>query len=106
MENDIHLLDCPFCGCDTAHLISELKTFYSVECLNCGAVTALTNKRKAIELWNRRAESKICIPTDTGSELHGTDCPAWKCSVCGDLFEADTNYCSQCGAKVVLNELV
>ena len=47
------------------------------------------------------AEKQFCHPIDTNEELHGTDCPAWKCSVCNELFEEGVSYCSQCGAKVV-----
>lgn len=43
---------------------------------------------------------KICYPIDEMHEIHGTDCPAWKCSVCGDEFPAESNYCSNCGARV------
>lgn len=36
-------------------------------------------------------------------ELPGTDCPAWQCSECNELFEKGANYCSRCGAKVINN---
>ena len=43
---------------------------------------------------------ETCYPIDEYHELHGTDCPAWKCSVCGDEFPAESNYCSNCGSRV------
>lgn len=43
---------------------------------------------------------EICYPIDECHEIHGTDCPAWKCSVCGDEFPEESNYCSNCGARV------
>lgn len=46
------------------------------------------------------AATLICYPIDEIHEIHGTDCPAWKCSVCGDEFPAESNYCSNCGAWV------
>ena len=44
--------------------------------------------------------NEICYPLDECHELHGTDCPAWKCSVCGDEFPAESNYCSNCGSRI------
>lgn len=43
---------------------------------------------------------ETCYPINEYHELHGTDCPAWKCSVCGDEFPAESNYCSNCGLRV------
>jgi rubrerythrin len=57
--------------------------------------------------WERFADliepepERTCRPKEWLSFLSGTDCPAWECSECGDLFEAYANYCSNCGAKVV-----
>lgn len=47
-----------------------------------------------------------CYPIDEYHEIHGTDCPAWKCSVCGDEFPAESNYCSNCGAWVDKEKLI
>lgn len=46
---------------------------------------------------------RCCLPIITNDNLPGTDCPAWLCPLCGDLFEEGANYCSNCGAKVVHN---
>lgn len=54
----------------------------------------------AIEAWNTRHEN-TCHPKDKGEHLSGTDCPAWECSKCGELFEAGANFCSNCGARVI-----
>lgn len=54
MKTETHLLHCPFCGCDTAHTVEQINDFYSVECANCGATTAMTDKDNAPILWNRR----------------------------------------------------
>ena len=44
---------CPFCG-EYASIVEDPPTFFSVECGNCGARTALSYEETAIELWNRR----------------------------------------------------
>lgn len=57
---------------------------------------------KLFNLMERTCEmsDKICYPIDECHEIHGTDCPAWKCSVCGNDFPKESNYCSNCGARV------
>lgn len=44
---------------------------------------------------------RLCEPIETSLNLSGTDCPAEKCSVCDELFEEGSRYCSNCGAKVM-----
>lgn len=46
---------------------------------------------------------ELSIPISTGKCLRGTDCPAEKCSACGELFEEGSLYCSNCGRKVIRN---
>lgn len=112
------LKPCPFCGCDDAGLarvktIFDHVTGYLVLCPDCGctvgfntdteftAFTDFSTEQEAIDAWNTRAE-RTCRPIEMICEtLPGTDCPAWKCSECGELFEEGARYCSQCGAKVV-----
>jgi hypothetical protein len=121
------LKPCPICGseantrCEWGLTCSE----YGVGCSNEDCLLAYTicgRKRyatevKAIEAWNTRHEradvaqvthccpcgaQRTCRPKDTWySFLSDTDCLAWECSECGELFEAHANYCSNCGAKVV-----
>ena len=78
----------------------------------CGEfLTAWTDKEppkycpycgERVEVEKRQlAYVHTCRPKYTGKNLPGTDCPAWECSSCGELFEASASYCSQCGAKVV-----
>lgn len=55
----------------------------------------------AAELRGMILGNRICKPIETTRCLHGTDCPAWLCSECGELFEEGTNFCSNCGAKVI-----
>lgn len=50
--------------------------------------------------WNTRDE-RTCRPIETSKCLSGTDCPAWLCSECGELFEEGARFCSNCGCKVV-----
>ena len=52
---------------------------------------------------NDEPKERTCKGIDVNEELSGTDCPAWMCSECGELFEAGAKYCSQCGAKVIDN---
>lgn len=102
------LKPCPF----YSHKVQKLKMhhrksrwykdgLFAVKCEICNIRGAyqLTEQR-AIDAWNRRSE-RTCKGIDVNDELHGTDCPAWMCSECGELFEAGAKYCSQCGAKVV-----
>lgn len=51
------------------------------------------------------SEQKVCYPIDEYHELHGTDCPAWRCSICRNEFPAESNYCSNCGARVDKDKL-
>lgn len=37
---------------------------------------------------------------ETYQEIHGTDCPAWECGHCGELFENGGKYCTQCEYKI------
>lgn len=47
-------------------------------------------------------KQRTCRPIKNAyTYLPATDCPAWECSECGELFEEGARYCSQCGAKVV-----
>lgn len=46
---------------------------------------------------------ELTIPINVSAELHGTDCPAEKCSACGELFEEGANFCSWCGRRVIRN---
>lgn len=57
-------------------------------------------ERRIAEL-EEQLTKRTCKPTESERCLHGTDCPAWLCSECGELFELGTNFCSNCGAKVV-----
>ena len=77
---------------------------YWVGCFGkCFACTQhYLTEAEAIAAWNARAE-RTCKPIDSERCLPGTDCPAWLCSECGELFERETNFCSNCGAKVVGN---
>ncbi len=97
------LLPCPFCGGSAEICFHQATGIAWVRCMDCDtSIGASTDLNKAIEFWNERHESKslICYPIDEWHELHGTDCPAWKCSVCGDEFPAESNYCSNCGAWI------
>jgi hypothetical protein len=79
----------------------ELSAFY--DALECN----LGQKRWEINPYWFLADliepepERTCRPKEWLSFLSGTDCPAWECSECGELFEAYANYCSNCGAKVV-----
>ena len=46
---------------------------------------------------------ELTIPVNTNAELSGTDCPAEKCSACGELFEEGADFCSHCGRMVIRN---
>lgn len=95
------LKQCPFCGGEASKRLFY-GARYGVYCDECDArVGGLFNtEAEAIAAWNARAE-RTCKGIETNKELSGTDCPAWLCSECGELFEAGAKYCSQCGAKVV-----
>ena len=51
------LKPCPFCG-GKAELITEYLVIglavTKVQCTSCESSTALTNRKKAIAIWNRR----------------------------------------------------
>ena len=93
---------CPFCGGEARFKVWG--NVVGVECDRCGIGThtaCIDEYQNAIDAWNTRAE-RTCRPIEMICEtLPGTECPAWKCSECGELFEEGARYCSQCGAKVV-----
>lgn len=47
---------------------------------------------------------ELTIPISTSEKLSGTDCPAEKCSACGELFEEGSKFCSSCGRLVIRND--
>jgi Lar family restriction alleviation protein len=105
------LLPCPFCGKANTLKIQKPKGRYTapdnyfvvcdVKDDGCGASGGIKRTdAEAIAAWNTRAE-RTCKPTEPERCLDGTDCPAWLCSECGELFELGANFCSNCGAKVV-----
>jgi len=98
------LLPCPFCGGEAEILTAESMNggyLFGIMCNDCRSRgDVYDTEAEAIEAWNTRAE-RTCKGIDTFEELSGTDCPAWKCSECGELFEIYGHYCTNCGAKVV-----
>ena len=48
--------------------------------------------------------AELAFPLRTNEELSGTDCPAEKCSVCGELVEEGVNFCSNCGRMFIRGE--
>ena len=54
-------------------------------------------------LVEERLYYELSIPIKTGDRLDGSDCPAEKCSVCGELFEEGACFCSNCGRLMVRN---
>lgn len=53
---------CPFCGntdiTGATHRPVGSAEFYEVICVECGARIRRLSKRKAVEAWNRRTESR------------------------------------------------
>ena len=101
------LLSCPFCGSWDVHISTipawgfDSRSIWYVRCDSCHCKGSMAYyEHEAVKAWNTRAE-RTCIPKDPNDELPGTDCPAWECSVCGELFEQGAKFCSQCGAKVL-----
>lgn len=100
------LRPCPFCGAEpevhpACDYDAKFTALFFVWCGKCGARgDYYIMKANAIKAWNTRHES-TCHPKDKCEHLSGTDCPAWECSECGELFEAGVNFCSNCGARVI-----
>lgn len=91
------LKPCPFCGSEN---LKYSRFMSGVRCNECGAMSpASLTKDSSIREWNTRYE-RTCVPFDAETNLSGTDCPAWICSECSQLFEAGAKYCSNCGARV------
>jgi Lar family restriction alleviation protein len=63
------MLPCPFCGDDDPFIITsddEGDDWYQVEC-RCGGGTAGSHiEEDAVEMWNRRPESKVGASDTTG----------------------------------------
>ena len=111
------LKPCPFCGreavlqsdiryprpkCEPQESYEVLRDNY--DCVIYRADNRyFSSKRKAIEAWNRRAESQTtvihAINLDGDSLFRCSNC-GWSCS---DTLTGDTenyNYCPNCGAKM------
>lgn len=90
------LLPCPFCGGE-AH-ISVSSDGYGIECANDRCLDMifdqLPSEAEAIAAWNTRAE-RTCELT-----LDGTD-GNFGCSECLENIPPLSNYCPNCGARVV-----
>ena len=109
------LLPCPFCGGEAKIVGSVLDGFFAY-CPNCGAGAVRKNeKAEAIEAWNTRYE-RTC--KNIKDQLHRIGATEFMCSECrayyadaeayyaylscdDDEREVKTNYCPNCGAKVV-----
>lgn len=81
MSGKTELLPCPFCGGE-AEAVHEISGFWTVECVECGALV------DGIAAWNARA--KRTCENERG-----------KCSVCGATMYDAPNYCPNCGARVI-----
>lgn len=46
---------------------------------------------------------ELAFALETNEELHGTDCPGEKCSVCNELVEQGVKFCSNCGRMFIRN---
>jgi hypothetical protein len=57
-------------------------------------------KQENGDVW---IEYDLTFPISTGKTLPGSDCPAEKCSVCGELFEEGSRFCSWCGRMIIRN---
>ena len=102
------LLPCPFCGgedLEIEHAPTYMKTHPDVSwvlCPDCGARGSEEwTKDIAIAAWNTRAE-RTCQrklfgwqPGKMSQEVH------YVCSECEEPLNRRTNYCPNCGAKVV-----
>ena len=101
----INCFDCPLCY---DFIFCQIKGERNIDCTglfdekykpkNC----PLIEDSKETSISNSHAY-ELTFPISNGQELHGTDCPAEKCSVCGELFEEGANYCSWCGRRVIRN---
>ena len=89
------LKPCPFCGGEAE--IEECGGMWAVECTEyetcgCELNMAFGSKAEAVAAWNTRAERTCRV------EYGPFD---YSCSECGARIENESNYCPNCGAKVV-----
>lgn len=88
---------CPFCWSEARHYAPEPPDHH-IECRNCCAdMGGYETEAEAIEAWNTRAERTCSITTlhDYDGTIVATYCE------CGQIIEAEDNYCPNCGAKVI-----
>ena len=103
------LKPCPFCGSKNLSHFND-GYFIQIFCNACGARTGLfvesdSERDKAVEAWNMRAESVKEQPAaDVVEVRHGRwieDHEFFKCSECGFLTDYRlSNFCPNCGAKM------
>lgn len=125
--NNNELLPCPFCGGEVSikiHDYSNGTRLYTPKC-KCGAgiVEVFHTEAEAIAAWNTRTACDDCqmggVPATEENmakygwvkerTCHWIGIEEWKnpveCSECGVLVVAhvalDSNYCCNCGARVV-----
>ena len=52
---------------------------------------------------NVRLVYELAFALHDSGELHGTDCPCERCSVCNELVEEGVKFCSNCGRRFIRN---
>lgn len=85
---------CPFCGSGRVIMKDTYLGSKMVVCIDCGVGTGdYVTGEYAVDVWNTRAErtceAKLCCDG------------FYRCTECGHSMLPSSNYCPNCGAKVV-----
>ena len=108
VESDL-LLDCPFCGghatsYGTRKMASGGSTHCLIHCDECSARLSAETEAEAVSAWNRRAERacRVVSAKECGGVGYAPGCSECGWQMAGSMWH---NYCPNCGARVLDEEV-
>ena len=97
------LKPCPFCGSKDIKLFGNHRDSFWFRCNKCASIDSYDTERQAVRAWNKRVAIPSAEPTghwiEEFNDLEGE--VRFTCSSCGKYQLFSTDYCYNCGARMV-----